>query len=124
MNNNLLSVIQGSKPFMSVLAEKDIKLYNDIMKNRDVLEQVCHILHVRTPTNRLLVAAWGNKVAIDKYMLYMSPASAVVFRSLDDKRRAMGKLFGYDDEEIEMFVRQAANGCSCDECNMYPLEQV
>lgn len=56
-----------------------------------------------------------NKHLHEQYDLLMSPKAAQVIRSKEEHQRAMGKLFGYTDEEIEAFIKSSID-CDCPQC--------
>jgi hypothetical protein len=52
---------------------------------------------------------------INTYKFLSSSASAIIVRSRQENNRLMGRLFGYTEEEIDVFIESNLD-CACGDC--------
>lgn len=109
----LWMVLAGVKPFAIIDRRKSVEQYKSL---QILLENIWLPLYVVYKNDyEVAVTLTENKKLHEQYDLLMSPKAAQVIRSKEDHQRAMGKLFGYTDEEIEAFIKSSIN-CDCPQC--------
>lgn len=108
-------VLAGIKPFAII----------DETKQPNQIEWLFRLLYTNDVSVPLIVK-WKNNTELavtllenshlhDQYDQLIKPNAAQVYRSKADHQRAMGKLFGYTDDEIEAFIK-AEIKCDCVNC--------
>lgn len=102
-------VANGIKPLALINRAKQPEQYGRAM-------DLQHVLVIRRQNNdEITITTKANEKLHDTYALLNSPQAAVIIRSVEDKHRMLGRLFGYSEEQIDAFIK-ADMKCACGNC--------
>lgn len=109
-------VLAGIKPLalISEVKQPEQIIFLERLMFTDEISPPLVILR-RRATKEVTITLRENEHLHDQYTQLIQPNAAQVYRSKADHQRAMGKLFGYTDEEIEAFIN-ADIKCDCVNC--------
>ena len=113
-NKEVMMVLNGSKPFATIERDKDLAGYCLAVQLGGA-----GLLAVEVgPTadccdGEIQLCKPGNRQYIDEYNYLVG--SGVEDLGLKPYHRRMGKLFGYQEEDVEKFINANIN-CNCTKC--------